>query len=180
MPSPGRPTGKKLRGGQTRRDSRSKAQIREDAARAKFVNKHKDLLDKSNMANGATPPPPGPFFYEDQGKTFLSMPSEMLLNIMTYPHYAQMMKDCQAEGVPVPHHLLTKDPQAHLMSPQEYVSKVQDNQIPRMNNHHVMEELASKTNQLPPSQQPEIMLLEFRDFQKQQPPQTQGPQKQKQ
>ena len=145
MPSPGRLTGKKLRGGQTRRDSRSKAQIREDAARAKFVNKHKDLLDKSDMANGATPPPPGPFFYEDQGKTFLSMPSEMLQNIMTCPHYAQMMKDCQAEGVPVPHHLLTKDPQAHLMSPQEYLSKVQDNQIPRMNNHHVMEELASKT-----------------------------------
>ena len=90
----------------------------EDAARVKFVNKHKDLLDKSDMANGATPPPPGPFFYEDQGKTFLSMPSEMLQNIMTCPHYAQMMKDCQAEGVPVPHHLLTKDPQAHLMSPQ--------------------------------------------------------------
>ena len=166
MPSPGRPTGKKPRGGQTRRDSRSKAQIREDAARAKFVNKHKDLLDKSDMANGATPPPPGPFFYEDQGKTFLSMPSKMLQNIMTCPHYAQMMKDCQAEGVPVPHHLLTKDPQAHLMSPQQYLSKVQDNQIPRMNNHHVMEELASKTNQLPPSQRPEIMLLEFRDFQR--------------
>ena len=83
------------------------------------------------MANGGTPPPPGPFFYKDQGKTFLSMPSEMLQNIMTCPHYAQMMKDCQAEGVPVPHHLLTKDPQAHFMSPQEYLSKVQDNQIPR-------------------------------------------------
>ena len=152
MPSPGHPTGKKPRGGQTRRDSRSKAQIREDTARAKFVNKHKDILDKSDMANGGTPPPPGPFFYEDQGKTFLSMPSKMLQNIMTCPHYAQMMKDCQAEGVPVPHHLLAKDPQAHLMSPQEYLSKVQDNQIPRMNNHHVIEELASKTNQLPPSQ----------------------------
>ena len=152
MPSPGRPTGKKLRGGQTRRDSRSKAQIREDAARAKFLNKHKDILEGSDMANSGTPPPPGLFFYKEQGKTFLSMPSEMLQNIMTCPHYAQMMKDCQAEGVPVPHHLLAKDLQAHLMTPQQYVSQVQENKIPRMNNHSVMEELASKTNQLPPSE----------------------------
>ena len=33
-----------------------------------------------------------------------------------------------SEGVPVPHHLLAKDPQAHLMSPQEYVNKVQEKQ----------------------------------------------------
>ena len=104
------------------------------------------------MANGGTPPPLGPFFYEEQGKTFLSMPSKMLQNIMTYPHYTQMMKDCQAEGVAVPHHLLAKDPQAHLMTPQQYVSQLQENKIPQMNNHSVMEELASNTNQLPPSE----------------------------
>ena len=151
MPSPGRPTGKKPRGGQTRRDSRSKAQIREDAARAKFLNRNRDILEGNTMANSGTPPP-GPFFYQEQGKTFLFMPSKMLQNIMTCPHYTQMVKDCQAEGVPVPHHLLAKDPQAHLMTPQQYVNQVQENKIPRPNNHSVMEELATKTNQLPPSE----------------------------
>ena len=101
--------------------------------------------------------PPGPFLYQEDGKTYASLPAEMLRNIQSSHLYQKMQKDCQAEGIEVPKTVMAKDPVAHMVTPQEYLQKVAAGQMPQMNNHEMFVELAAKNDQT------KILLMEFRD-----------------
>ena len=174
MPHPARPKNQRQRAPTARRDTRSKAEVREDKALAKFLNKNKTILTREEMAHGGPPPtPPGPYFYQENGKMYFSLPSHMVNGIMNCQHYRQMMQDCAKEGIPVPHHVMARDPQAHIMTPAEYLQQVKDEQIPTMDSHKIIQELAEKSKNMPPEQQPAITVLEFRDFER--PPPTQAP-----
>ena len=102
--------------------------------------------------------PPGPFLYQENGKTYASLPAEMLRNIQGSHLYEKMEKDYKAEGIEVPKTLMAKDPVAHMMTPQEYLQKVAAGQMPQMNNHEMMVELAAKNDQT------KILMMEFRDL----------------
>ena len=69
-----------------------------------------------------------------------------------------MQKDCQAEGIEEPKTMMAKDPVAHMVTPQEYLQKVAAGQMPQMNNHQMLVELAAKNDQT------KILLMEFRDI----------------
>ena len=69
-----------------------------------------------------------------------------------------MEKDCKAEGIEVPRTIMAKDPVAHMMMPQEYLQKVAARQMPQMNNHEMMVELAAKKDQT------KILMMEFQDL----------------
>ena len=84
------------------------------------------------------------------------------------------MKDCESEGIQVPHHVMAKDPQAHIMTPAQYMQQVREEQIPVMDNHKTLESIAEKTKDLPQEEQPLITVLEFHDFQRPPPPPTPG------
>ena len=174
MPHSARPKNKRQRAPTARRDTRSKAEVREDKALSKFLNKHKNILTREEMAHGG-PPPQGPYFYQENGKTYFSLPSHMVNGIMNCEHYRQMMQDCAKEGIPVPHHVMAKDPQAHIMTPAQYLQQVKNEQIPPTHNHNVIQELAKKSKNLPQDQQLAITVLEFRDFERPPPPPTPGP-----
>ena len=161
MPHPARPKGRKERAPTVRRDTHSKAEVREDKARAKFVSKNKDILTAEDMATGGQPPPQGPYFYQENGKTYFSLPSHMVNGIMNCQHYRQMMKDCESEGIQVPHHVMAKDPQVHIMTPAQYMKAVCEERIPVMDNHKTLESIAEKTKDLPQEEQPLITVLEF-------------------
>ena len=174
MPHPARPKNQRQRISTARRDSRSKAEVREDKALSKFLSKHKDIITREEMAQGG-PPPQGPYFYEENGKTFVSLPGQMVNDLMNCQHYRQMMRECAAQGRPVPHHVMAKDPVAHIMTPAEYVQQVKDLQIPETHNLNVMQQLAENSKHLPKEQQPSITVLEFKDFERPPPAQTPGP-----
>ena len=53
------------------------------------------------MAQGSNNPP-GPFLYQEDGKTYASLPAEMLRNIQSSHLYEKMQKDCKAEGIDIP------------------------------------------------------------------------------
>ena len=69
-----------------------------------------------------------------------------------------MKKDCQAEGVEIPQTIMAQDPVAHMLTPQEYLQKVAAGQMPQMDNHQMMKELAEKNDQT------KILMMEFRDI----------------
>ena len=69
-----------------------------------------------------------------------------------------MQKDCKAEGIEIPKTMMAKDPVAHMMTPQEYLQKVAARQMPQMNNHEMMVELAAKNDQT------QLLMMEFRDI----------------
>ena len=71
--------------------------------------------------------------------------------------YEKMQKDCKAEGIDIPKTMMAKDPVAHMMTPQEYLQKVAAGQMPKMNNHEMMVELAAKNDQT------QLLMMEFRD-----------------
>ena len=52
--------------------------------------------------------------------------------------------------------MMAKDPMAHMMTPQEYLNKVAAGQMPKMNNHEMMVELAAKNDQT------QLLMMEFR------------------
>ena len=70
---------------------------------------------------------------------------------------------------------MVKDPQAHIMTPAQYMQQVCEKRIPVMDNHKPLESIAEKTKDLPKEEQPLITVLEFRDFQRPPPPLTLGP-----
>ena len=109
------------------------------------------------MAQGPNDPQ-GPFLYQEDGKTYASLPAGMLQNIQKSPLFDKMKKDCQAEGVEVPQTIMAKDPVAHMMTPQEYLQKVAAGQMPQMANHQMMKELAEKKDET------KILMMEFRDI----------------
>ena len=136
--------------------NKSTAQLRETKATRKFMNKYHKVFQTS-MVQGSNNPP-GPFFYQEDGKTYASLPAEMLRNIQSSHLYEKMQKDCHAEGIEVPKMMMAKDPVAQLVTPQEYLQKVEAGQMPQMNNHQMMVELAAKNDQT------KILLMEFRDI----------------
>ena len=71
-----------------------------------------------------------------------------------------MQKDCQAKGIEVLKTMMAKDPVAHMVTPQEYLQKVAAGQMPQMNSHQMLVELAAKNNQT------KIPLMEFRDVER--------------
>ena len=83
--------------------------------------------------------------------------AEMLRNIQSSHLYEKMQKDCKAKGIDIPKTMMAKDPVAHMMTPQEYLQKVAAGQMPKMNNHEMMVELAAKNDQT------QLLMMEFRD-----------------
>ena len=114
------------------------------------------------MAQGPNDPP-GLFLYQEDCKTYASLPTGMLQNIQRSPLFDKMKKDCQAEGVEIPQTIMAKDPVAHMLTPQEYLQKVAAGQIPQMDNHQIMKELAEKNDQM------KILMMEFRDIERPKP-----------
>ena len=155
MPYPTKPKG----GWQRPRQvvvNKSTAQLREKKATRKFMNKYPEVFQTSmaHISNN----PPGPFLYQEDRKTYASLPTEMLRNIQGSHLYEKIEKDCKAEGIEVPKTLMAKDPVAHMMTPREYLQKVTAGQMPQMNNHEMMVELAAKNDQT------KILMMEFRDL----------------
>ena len=120
------------------------------------MNKYQEIL-KPSMAQGSNNPQ-GPFLYQEDGKTYASLPTQMLQNIQRSPLFDKMKKDCQAEGVEIPPTIMAKDPVAHMMTPQEYLQKVAAGLMPQMDNHQMMKELAEKNDQT------KFLMMEFRDI----------------
>ena len=79
------------------------------------LNKYPEIF-QTNMAQGSNNPP-GPFLYQEDGKTYASLPAEMLRNIQSSHLYEKMQKDCKAEGIDIPKTMMAKDPVAHMMTP---------------------------------------------------------------
>ena len=125
--------------------NKSTAQLRESKATRKFLNKYHEVFQTS-MVQGSNNPP-GPLLYQEDGKTYASLPAEMLRNIQSSHLYQKMQKDCQTEGIEVPKTVMAKDPVAHMVTPQEYLQKVAAGQMPQMNNHEMFVELAAKNDQ---------------------------------
>ena len=126
-----------------------------EKATKKFMNKYPEIFQTS-MAQGSNNPR-GPFLYQEDGKTYASLPAEMLRNIQSSHLYKKMQKDCKAEGIDIPKTMMAKHPVAHMMTPQEYLQKVAPGQMPKMNNHEMMVELAAKNDQT------QLLMMEFRD-----------------
>ena len=124
------------------------------------------------MAEGSGHRPPGPYFYTQNGKTYASLPLEMIQGIRQCPHYEQMLKDTKAEGVHIPETILDQDPKAHILTPQEYLQKVEEGKILPTNNHNIMKELAEKAGN---ADQTQIVLMEFRDLPRPERPDTPAP-----
>ena len=155
MPYPTKPKG----GWQRPRQvvvNKSTAQLREKKATRKFMNKYQETLQNS-MAQGPNDPQ-GPFLYQEDGKTYASLPMGMLQNIQRSPLFDKMKKDCQAEGVEIPKSIMAKDLVAHMITPQEYLQKVAARLMPQMDNHQIMKELAEKNDQM------KILVMEFREI----------------
>ena len=160
MPYPTKPKG----GWQQPRQvvvNKSTAQLREKKATRKFMNKYQETIQNS-MAQGPNNPQ-GPFLYQEDGKTYASLPMGMLENIQRSPLFDKMKKDCQAEGVELPQTIMAKYPVAHMMTPQEYLQKVAAGQMPQMANHQMMKDLTEKNDQM------KILMMEFQDIERSKP-----------
>ena len=152
--------------------NKSTAQLREQKVTQKFVTKYRDIL-KDNMAEGPKDPQ-GPFFYQEGGKTYASLPVEILQNIQKSPLFEKMQNDCQAEGIKIPKIIMAKDPVTHVLTPQEYLRNVEAGTMPPMDNHQMMKEMAEKATV---NNQTKFLMMEFRNIER--PIQPKTPQSQK-
>ena len=132
----------KLKGGWQRPHqvvvNQSTAQLREKKAVQKFMNKNPGAI-QNNMAEGPKDPQ-GPFLYQEGGKTYASRPMGMLQNIKESPLFEKMKKDCQAEGIEIPKTIMANDPVTHVLTPQEYLQKVEAGTMNPMDNHQMMKD----------------------------------------
>ena len=135
--------------------NKSTAQIQEKKATRKFMNKYQEILPNS-MAQRPNDPQ-DPFFYQEDGKTYASLPTEMLQNIQKSPLFDKMQKDCKAEGIEIPKNIMANNPVAHMLTPQEYIQKVEAGMMPQMDNFQMMKELAEKKDGT------QFLMMEFRD-----------------
>ena len=108
------------------------------------------------MAQGPNDPQ-SPFLYQEDGKTYASLPAEMLQNIQKSPLFDKMQKDCKAEGVEIPKTVMANNPVAHMLTPQEYIQQVEAGIMPQMDNYQMMKELAEKKDET------KFLMMEFRD-----------------
>ena len=74
--------------------------------------------------------------------------------------FEKMEKDCKAEGIEIPKTIMAKDPVTHLLTPQEYLQRVEAGTMPPMDNHQMMKELAEKATG---NDQMKFMMMEFPD-----------------
>ena len=173
MPYPTKPKG----GWQRPRQvvvNKSTAQIWEKTQ--KFVNKYKDIFqNQDSMAEGQNDPQ-GPYFYQEGGKTYASLPLGMIQGIQQSPLFEKMQKDCKAEGIKLPKDIMAKDPRTQVLMPQEYLRNAEAGTMPPMNNHNVLKEMAKKAAT---NDQTLFVMMEFRDFKCLSPPKMPGPQKHK-
>ena len=128
---------------------------------------------QNNMVEGPKDPQ-GPFFYQEGGKTYASLPVEMLQNIQKSPLFEKMQKDCQAEGIEIPKTLMAKDSVTHVLTPQEYLRNVEAGTMPPMNNHQMMKEMAENATV---NNQTKFLMIEFHNIKRPTPPRTPQPQK---
>ena len=152
----------------------STAQIREKKVTQKFAHKYRDVF-QNNMVQRPNDPQ-GPFLYQEGGKTYASLPAEMLQNIQKSPLFEKMQKDCKAEGVEIPKTIMAKNPVTHILTPKEYLQKVASGQMPHMDNHQMMQELVEKVTE---NDSTKFMMMEFRDVETLVQPAPQNPQKRK-
>ena len=152
----------------------STAQIREKKATRKFAHKYRDLF-QNNMAERPNDPQ-GPFLYQEGGKTYASLPAEMLQNIQESLLFKKMQKDCKAKGVEIPKTIMAKNPVTHILTPKEYLQKVASGQMPLMDNHQMMKQLAENATV---NDNTKFMMMEFRDVELPVQPAAQNPQKRK-
>ena len=154
--------------------NKSTAQIQEKKATQKFANKYKEIF-QNNMAEGQNDPQ-GPFFYQERGKTYASLPLGMIKDIQKSPLFEKMQKDCKAEGIKLLKNIMAKDPRTHVLTPQEYLRNVEAGTMPPMDNHEMLKEMAEK---VPVKDQTKFLMMEFWDFKRPNPPTMPGPQKRK-
>ena len=152
----------------------STAQIREKKATRKFAHKYWDVF-QNNMAEQPNDRQ-GLFLYQEGGKTYASLPTEMLQNMQRGLLFKKMQKDCKAEGVEIPKTIMAKNPMTRILTPKEYLQKVASGQMPPMNNHQMMQELAEKATE---NDNTKFMIMEFRHVKTPVQPATQNPQKHK-
>ena len=139
----------------------TRAQRVERKAIAKFTRTYKNTVTKQmTMAEGSGQKPLGPYFYTQNGKTYASLPLEMIQGIRQCPHYEQMLKDVEAEGGHIPETILAQDPMAHILTPQEYLFKVEEGKMPPTRNHNIMKEMAQKTDNV---NQTKFVMMEFKN-----------------
>ena len=58
----------------------------------------RNLSEQDSMAEDQNDPQ-GPFFYQERGKTYASLPLGMIQGIQQSPLFKKMQKDCKAEGI---------------------------------------------------------------------------------
>ena len=109
--------------------NQSTAARKEQKVAWKFTHKYQDILQREMMVEGHSKPP-GPYFYQQGDKTYASLPLEMLQGIQKSPHFQQMLKGCEAEGIQILTKLMTKDPRAHFLTPQQYLKNVEAGTMP--------------------------------------------------
>ena len=152
--------------------NKSTAQIWESKATRKFANKYQEIL-QNNMAEGPKDPQ-GPFLYQEGGRTYASLPVEMLQSIQRSPLFDKMQKDCKEEGIKIPKNIMAKDPVTHMLTPQEYLRNVEAGTMPPMDNHQMMKEMAESATV---NSQTKFLMMEFRDIERPIPPTTPQPPK---
>ena len=77
------------------------------------------------MAEEHSSNPQGPYYYQKDGQMYESLPLEMIQNIQHCLHYAQMKKDCKAEGIQLPTNILAQDPRTHVIMLQQYLQHME-------------------------------------------------------
>ena len=155
----------------------TRAQRVQQKAIAKFTKTYQDTVAKqSTMAEGSSHGQPGPYFYQMGGKTYASLPTELLQGIRQCIHYENLLKDAATERVQVPENILAQDSKAHILTPQQYLQNVKEGKMPPMCNHNMLKEMAEKAGQ---ANQTKFIMMEFRDFQRPMRPDTPAPQHKK-
>ena len=116
------------------------------------------------MAEGNSQGQPGPYSYQKDGKTHASLPTKMLQGIQQCPYYNEMLKDCAAQGIQILQNILMQDPQAHILTPQQYLQNVKDGKMPPMRNHNLLKAMVhAMTGQ---SNQPKFVMMQFPTLQR--------------
>ena len=123
---------------------------------------------QNNTAEGPTDLQ-GPFLYQEGGKTYVSLPMGMLQNIQRSLLFEKMKMDCQAEGIEIPKTIMAKDLVTHVLTPQEYLQKVEAGTMSPMDNHQMMKEMAENATV---NSQMKFMMMKFRDIECPTPPKT--------
>ena len=107
--------------------NKSTAERKEQKASWKFTRKYQNIFThQPKMVESHSNNPLGPYFYQDGGKTYTSLPLEMMQGIQQCPHFEQMMKDCAGEGIEILKNIMAQDPRAHILTPQQYLKNVEE------------------------------------------------------